>query len=874
MPWKKIQEPTLIHSPVFWGGLGIFLVVLMAGALLAPAAVRRYKDGSAVSSTNKAAGLYAIKDYPGAIASARHALSLDSRAVEAMRIMAKSKEALGDPDAIEWRRRLDAVQPGDPENTLALASSAVKEGDTARAEELLRRLQPQDQASALYHDVAAWIALSKRNAADAEEHWKEAARLDPEGGNFRLQLATLRLSSPAAGARAGALSTLNQLAKKPDNRIAALRPLLDDAVKNGNAAQALEIANNLGTDPQATFADQLKRLATLRTLKDTGAAALLDRLKKTAASKPDDLYGLVEWMNQNEAPAAVIKWVESLPAPSIAKPPVCVAVAEAYARDSQFVRLQAMLEPASWGELEYLRHAYLARAHSRLKDEARSTKDWKGALAGAESHPQSLSRLAKTVLGWGWKDKAEQALWKLAARDDCPRWALNELWNMAVKRGDSPKLFLVSKVMLRSEPASVMHRNNATFLGLLMKDREGAMHDQMAEQLHKEVPNNSIVASTYALSLYQRGRLEEALSVMNLIPQEELRRPVVALYYGIFLTAAGQRDKAAQYLEIGASGPLLPEEQALLAQSKVAASAESDDYIRKLNEAAAASPEELARLATWMNGRDLGPLVSKWASGLAFDVASKPPVAMALAEAHASAMDWKRLKATVEATSWADFDYLRNGYLALTAERLGDADGAAQAWQASVFAAEKSVESLEKLGKAVQGWGWDDKAEEVLWKLSGEPRHPEWVIDSLWNLALKRGDAARLYRAGKLLAGTNSLKLRARNNALVLALLTSSNELGIQEFIETLFKEAPGDAVLASIHALSLHQQGRMLEAMAVMAGCDGEALKAPAAAFYYAIFLTASKRESQAREYLDHIPNESLSPEDLALLGRARQPR
>lgn len=874
MPWKKIREESVFHSPIFWCGVALALLTLIAAAFLAPTAVRRYQDGSASRWTRKAADSYALKEYGGAMAAARRALALDSRAVEAIRIIAKSKEAMGEPDAIDWRRRLAVLQQGDPENTLGWASCALKEGDIATAGDLLGGLEPEHQTSALYHDVAAWVALSRRDAPGAESHWKEASRLEPHEDKYRLQLATLRLSSPVAGTRAGALGALNQLAQAPHNRLAALRTLLDDAVKDGNAAKALEFADRLGADPQATFADQLKRLTTLRTLKNTGAATLLDRLKKRASSRPEELYELVDWMNQNEAPGVVIGWVESLPAPSISEPPVCVAVAEAYARDSQFVRLNGMMETASWADLDYLRHAFLARTHSRLKDEARSAEDWKTALAAAERNAQALGRLARTVLGWGWPEKAEQALWKLAAKESCPRWALDELWAMALKRGESAKLFLVSRVLVKFNPASVMHRNNSTFLGLLMKDREGAHHDRMAEQLYKEVPNNSIVASTYALSLYQRGRLQEALSVMNLIPPDEQRRPVVALYYGIFLTAAGQRDKAAQFLEIGSGGPLLPEELALLARSKAAAAPESDTYLRKLNEAAARAPEELASLVTWMNGHDMGPLVSKWAPGLAFDVASKPAVSMALAESHASAMDWKKLKAALEPASWADSDYLRDAYLALALERLGDTDAAGQAWKASVFAAQKSVESLEKLGRTVQGWGWDEKAEEVLWKLAGEPRHPEWVVDSLWSLVLKRGDATRLAKAGKLMAGTNSPKLRARNNALVLAVLTRSNEIGIQEFIEALFKEAPADAALASIHALSLHHQGRMIEAMAVMAGCDGEALKDPTAAFYHAIFLTASKRESQAKEYLDRIPKENLSPEELVLLGRARPPR
>jgi hypothetical protein len=47
-----------------------------------------------------------------------------------------------------------------------------------------------------------------------------------------------------------------------------------------------------------------------------------------------------------------------------------------------------------------------------------------------------------------------------------------------------------------------------------------------------------------------------------------LRDPSLAAYYGIILAAAGDAAKAREYLKIGASARLLPEEKALLAKAE------------------------------------------------------------------------------------------------------------------------------------------------------------------------------------------------------------------------------------------------------------------------------------------------------------------
>jgi Flp pilus assembly protein TadD len=141
-----------------------------------------------------------------------------------------------------------------------------------------------------------------------------------------------------------------------------------------------------------------------------------------------------------------------------------------------------------------------------------------------------------------------------------------------MERQDTMHLQMVAGMMARQNSQNLAIRNNYIFLSLLTRMEEGNPQ-KAAEALYQEYPNHAVVASTHGLSLYRQGRPEEAAAIMRSLKSEELRQPQVALYYGIFLTAAGQRDKGGENLQLAANWPLLPEEKALLHRVKEAAAA-------------------------------------------------------------------------------------------------------------------------------------------------------------------------------------------------------------------------------------------------------------------------------------------------------------
>jgi predicted Zn-dependent protease len=278
---------------------------------------------------------------------------------------------------------------------------------------------------------------------------------------------------------------------------------------------------------------------------------------------PANLSALLSWMNGRDLSMMVAEWVNRLPEEMITKPPVCIAVAETHLQLGDWKNLEKITIASPWGDTEYLRRAMLARALEQIGETEESEKEWHEAVTAAGRHPGALERLVRFATQANWDTRAGELMWVLAKLPGCPQWVVNFLWQTASRRGETAELQKLSATIVKMDPKGIASRNNFAFLSLLTRSEEGDPR-RIAENLHRENPENPTIASTYGLSLYQQGRTEEAVRIMSALKPEDLRQPQVALYYAIFLIAAGQSEKGEEYLKLSADWPMLPEEKALL----------------------------------------------------------------------------------------------------------------------------------------------------------------------------------------------------------------------------------------------------------------------------------------------------------------------
>jgi predicted Zn-dependent protease len=776
----------VFQRPIVWITIGILACL---GFLAMPRIQRFYYDWTGARKVQRATDALERGDFETALLNARGALATNAKDVEALRLMAKTAEAAGSSQALDFRRQIEAISPTDPENLIGLADGSLKAGNLDAAELALKSVPPAEQTSTRFHDVAAGIAWVRNDASAVEAHTEEASRLGPNNDGYQLKLARLRLGSKSPELRAGAIAVLDQLSENPAMRSAALRVLLHDSVNRSERDRALQIADALANAPDATIEDKLTRLSALEALRVSNGQALsamravtkeelyarLAELQKEAASDPTAAAQVAAWMNGNHMALQVLDWKESFSAQVTSVPPLGVTIAESYALASNWEKLKEFMEGSSWGKLDYLRLAYLSRACERLNDAGNATTAWNKSLAIAQAESASLQRLAAEASKWGWPARTEEMLWKIADKGQCPRWAAEALWDFASRRNDTPSLYKASKLLLQADPKSLASRNNFVRLALLTEQDEDSAHS-LAEALYNENAANPAIASTYALSLFRRGRPADAAAALDKLTPAQLHEPSVAFYQGLYLTAAGKPDEAEPYLQLGADAPLFPEMEPIR-------------------------------------------------------------------------------------------EFLNLAFKARRSFRDGQTKEVEDAWNAAVTNAQPRLDWLELLAKTAVNWGWQERADAVLGRLSAKGHCPEWAIEHLWMASLRGGDSSEIYKAAKLILEKNPKSLPAWNNFITVALLAGKEaDLPYQQ-AEQFHAQNPGNADAVATYSLALHLQGKDEQALALLRSLKPEDLKSARVALYQGMVLAAMGQADEAEQALRLGAPELLLPEERATL-------
>lgn len=520
--------------------------------------------------TRRAAAYLGAGDLRQAALSARRALQLDPASVEAMRILAQVAEAARDRSALDWRRKALELNTRSTEDALALAACALQFNDLSTAETTLAHLSDDARQTAGFHAVAAQLADAKKIPTDVESNWAKAVELAPENKSYQLQFGIALLRMDDSAKRKNGRVILEQLRLDEKQRAAATRVLIvDGAARHINAEDLTTLARELQEYPEATFSDRMLYLDVLRQLRDAKFTAYLTTIEKDAASKPADLATLLSWMKTSGMSLLAIDFSKGVPAEAINKWPVPLALAEAYAKVADWKDLEELIKSKNWGEFDFLRHAYLALAMRGQDKPAAADREWATAQKDAGSQVQYLSALARAVAEWGWQKETADLLWTLTKYPQTQAEALQGLYQRCADAKDTLGLYRVLVRLAEVRPEDAGIQNNLAQVSLLLNaDVERAR--KLAADLYRKEASNPAYASTYAFGLYTKGDVKGALEIMNRLTDEQLHDSSVAAYYGVILVAAGDKAKAQEYLKVGSSANLLPEEKALVAKAESA----------------------------------------------------------------------------------------------------------------------------------------------------------------------------------------------------------------------------------------------------------------------------------------------------------------
>jgi predicted Zn-dependent protease len=434
------------------------------------------------------------------------------------------------------------------------------------ATQTLDELKDSAADVAAYHAVAAELALRLKRPEEAVAQFEQASRLDPTNELHQLNLAVLRLRSTNASGASAARATLERLRASTNVGVVARRWLVAESLDRNDLSAAEQFSRQLLADPRSAPDDRLQRLTILQRSNNPELKTYLAALQQNSLTNAAEVYGISTWMVGHDLVGDALAWLTNCPAKLRAEQPVPLALVDCYLARKDWRGLDTSLQEQKWGNLEFLRFAFLSRAAAGLNQRLAADSRWHTAKRLADDRLGPLSALMTLATTWGREQAREELLWQIAQRFPRERWALRELERLYLAAGNTHGLNKVYSTMTSYAPNNFIAQNNLAATSLLLRLNLSKAH-ALAKEAFALHPNEAIVVSTYAFSLHLQGRTKEGLGVLEKLKPDALEAPSVALYYGLLLSASGDTNKAGKYLAIAQKADLLPEEKALAAEA-------------------------------------------------------------------------------------------------------------------------------------------------------------------------------------------------------------------------------------------------------------------------------------------------------------------
>jgi predicted Zn-dependent protease len=545
----------------FWIVVGTIFVALVAMIYFGRPFYRSYRESH---SLKQARAFLQKNDLPNAVLCLRRVLILNSTNLEAASLMANVMSAVRSPTALARQQRVVQLSPT-LENKIQLTAVALQfeRPPFPIASQTLDELQTMSATNVAYHLLASQLALRRNLIAEAEAHLEIAARLEPTNRLHQLNLAVLRLRSTDKTKMLDAKNKLSALISDPQLGQFALRSLIADDLISGQFADAKQLSDQLISSPHAQFEDKLQRATILYELHGSEMSNWIATIETSAATNIVEIAETTEWFLAHNQPRQVLDWFSSLPQSVRDSVPLPFLKAESYAALKDWDGLENWLEKERWGDQEFFRFAWLARAFREQNRNEIADIHWQRALSAAEPRIEYQIALAQIVASWNWNDETEELLRAIVKRDPRQNWAWQNLLQRRTAAKDTTGLYQLYSAIFEQQTNSPVVKNNLAMLGLLL-NRDTSHDIRLAGEVFEADTNNPHFASTYAFALLKQNKSAEGLRLMETLPKSELLQPEIAIYYAVLLSANGRREAAAPYFVAAGKAEMLPEEKQLL----------------------------------------------------------------------------------------------------------------------------------------------------------------------------------------------------------------------------------------------------------------------------------------------------------------------
>ena len=556
-----------------------FLLVLAAGFLLLwvcwagyQVLKPRYRHWKGERAVRQARVYVADKDFDKARIALRVAFQSGANR-EAYGVLADLLESVNSFRAVDARRAMARATPGDLDAELSLAATALHFGDRQTALEALSGCSAADRGTPQYRRVAAIFALSANQPALADYLLTELEKSTPGDAGARLLHAALLLRHPEPAKATAARAELIELTTNPEQRVPALRVLLDDALIRRDPAAARGYGAQLGASPGAAFQDLLNAANSqlLFAPHHRLEAGLVNRIDAEAGKSPDSAAQYVRWLVVQNRSKDATAWLDRLPPSLASRPEVHVFRSQIAVAGSDWNALRAELTAGAWGPLspDAIEFAYSARLLLRRGQPDLARQTWAAALLDARNSDTAMQGLQRLAEVWRWPDAARDSLFALVRGFPHDTENYPQLVAILRSRREAAAMRDVFALWREAAPDVPTVNYNWAFLALLTSP--AAVPSDATREMQTLItknPANPDYVTGAAFALWQLGKIKEACILLDGLSEDDRRLPARAPYVAIiYASDARVADAKAAIARAPKAEALLPEENALIAKA-------------------------------------------------------------------------------------------------------------------------------------------------------------------------------------------------------------------------------------------------------------------------------------------------------------------
>jgi predicted Zn-dependent protease len=541
----------------------LLMIVIAVSAWFGRKAYRKVVERRMVTQAARAMETH---DFKRAGLCLQRALQVNPLSPRVSGLIADLLDNSGSPAALSWRIRTAQLVPNAVEYRLAWAETALKQQEPQSAGFALAGISEDDIHSAACQKLLGALAWESGKAVEAEEHYRNALRLEPTNQAIIVNLATVQLAFTNQLVADSARATLEKLPAASPLRLTALRHLAADAESRKLFSKALTYATEALQNPEARMGDRIRHLELLRKLQNADYEPRLASLKTAAQESPEDACALGRWMVLAEGTTNTLHWLGTLPVQTRTNYPVPLLIADCQVAVEDWKALLAAVSKQDWGEMEFYRLALESLGHRSSKNNVEAEVAWRKALRHASGRLDRLSRLTQLATRWNWKSEEIETLCQIAEAFPKERWAVSQLLVKLHAAGNTFELAYMLSKLTEANPSDVQLKGCLANVCLLRRTELEKAH-RLACEVYFTSPDNPYFISTYAYSLLLQNRKDEALKIVSSLSPEQLEIPSVAAYFGIVQASSGQKAAARESLQRAEAAKLLPEEKEIVRQA-------------------------------------------------------------------------------------------------------------------------------------------------------------------------------------------------------------------------------------------------------------------------------------------------------------------